>query len=150
MRRSERIESLVQLLILLLIGGMAGAASFTHVHDWTMHNSPPGTGDWSGWATAALSALTPPAAGLALPRRSRTPVPVWPPSPTDRPPATPSPHPASPTTSASHPHSRPTSCTPWAKPATPPTHPRPSPTPTAPTTGAACDHRLDAGSHPRD
>ena len=45
MRRTERIEAVVQILILLLIGAMAGAASFTHVHDWTMHNTPAGTGD---------------------------------------------------------------------------------------------------------
>ena len=48
-RKSERLESAVQVTILLLIGGMAGAASFTHVHDWTMANSPAGTGDWFGW-----------------------------------------------------------------------------------------------------
>jgi hypothetical protein len=71
MRRSERIESIVQVLILLLIGGMAGAASFTHVHDWTMHNSPAGTGDWFGWANAVISELTPTAAGLEIRRRKR-------------------------------------------------------------------------------
>jgi len=31
---------------LLLIGGMAGAAPFTHIHDWTMHHTPLGTGSW--------------------------------------------------------------------------------------------------------
>ncbi|MCO5992668.1 DUF2637 domain-containing protein [Actinoallomurus rhizosphaericola] len=69
--KSERIESAVQILILLLIGGMAGAASFTHVHDWTMHNSPAGTGDWFGWANAVISELTPTAAGLEIRRRKR-------------------------------------------------------------------------------
>jgi hypothetical protein len=71
MRRPERIEGAVQIVIFLLIGGMAGAASFTHVHDWTMHNTPAGTGDWFGWANAVISELTPTAAGLEIRRRKR-------------------------------------------------------------------------------
>src|SRR5215469_7823047 len=74
--RPERIENTVQILIVLLIGGMAGAASFTHVHDWTMHNAPARTGGWSGCANAALSALTPTAAGLEIRRRKRANRPV--------------------------------------------------------------------------
>jgi hypothetical protein len=70
-RRAERAENLIQVGILLLIGGMAGAASFTHVHDWTMANSPKGTGDWFGWANAVISELTPTAAGLEIRRRKR-------------------------------------------------------------------------------
>jgi hypothetical protein len=70
-KRPERIESAIQILILLLIGGMAGAASFTHVHDWTMDNTPAGTGDWFGWANAVISELTPTAAGLEIRRRKR-------------------------------------------------------------------------------
>ena len=50
---------------------MAGAASFTHVHDWTMHNAPAGTGGWFGWANAVISELTPTAAGLEIRRRKR-------------------------------------------------------------------------------
>ncbi|WP_327590099.1 DUF2637 domain-containing protein [Nonomuraea sp. NBC_00507] len=69
--RAERIESSVQLLILLLVGLMAGAASFTHVHDWTMANSPEGTGEWFGWANAVISELTPTASGLEVRRRKR-------------------------------------------------------------------------------
>jgi len=69
--RSEHAENTVQVIILLLIGGMAGAASFTHVHDWTMHNTPPGTGGWFGWANAIISELTPTAAGLDIRRRKR-------------------------------------------------------------------------------
>ncbi|MFC4050055.1 hypothetical protein ACFOY4_10200 [Actinomadura syzygii] len=69
---TQRIENLVQVLILLLVGTMAGAASFTHVHDWTMANSPEGTGDWFGWANAVISELTPTAAGLEIRRRKRT------------------------------------------------------------------------------
>jgi len=51
--RPERAENIVQILIFLIVGGMAGAASFTHVHDWTMHNAPPETGGWFGWAEDA-------------------------------------------------------------------------------------------------
>ena len=69
--RPERIENAVQIIILLAIGGMAGAASFTHVHDWTMHNTPAGTGGWFGWANAVISELTPTAAGLEIRRRKR-------------------------------------------------------------------------------
>ncbi|NRQ40173.1 DUF2637 domain-containing protein [Nonomuraea sp. NN258] len=69
--RTERIESVVQLVILLLVGLMAGAASFTHVHDWTMANSPAGTGEWFGWANAVISELTPTASGLEVRRRKR-------------------------------------------------------------------------------
>jgi hypothetical protein len=76
MTRPERIENTVQILIVLLIGGMAGAASFTHVHDWTMHNVPAGTGGWFGWANAVISELTPTAAGLEIRRRKRANRPV--------------------------------------------------------------------------
>jgi hypothetical protein len=68
----ERTEGATQIGILILIGGMAGAASFTHVHDWTMANSPDGTGDWFGWANAVISELTPTAAGLEIRRRKTT------------------------------------------------------------------------------
>ena len=43
MTRPDRTETTVQVLILLLVAAMAGAASFTHVHDWTMRNAPAGT-----------------------------------------------------------------------------------------------------------
>ncbi|MET8865833.1 hypothetical protein ABZW11_23090 [Nonomuraea sp. NPDC004580] len=68
---ANRIESGVQLSILLVVGLMAGAASFTHVHDWTMANSPEGTGEWFGWANAVISELTPTASGLEVRRRKR-------------------------------------------------------------------------------
>ncbi|GIG90937.1 DUF2637 domain-containing protein [Plantactinospora endophytica] len=70
--RSERVEGVVLVAILLVVGGLAGAASFTHVHDWTMANSPAGTGDWFGWANAAISELIPIAALLTIRRRRRT------------------------------------------------------------------------------
>ena len=69
--RPHRAEDLIQIIILLLIGVMAGAASFTHVHDWTMRNVPAGTGGWFGWANAVISELTPTAAGLEIRRRKR-------------------------------------------------------------------------------
>ncbi|MEV0618583.1 hypothetical protein AB0I81_35010 [Nonomuraea sp. NPDC050404] len=69
--RSEQVESRIQLVILLLVGLMAGAASFTHVHDWTMANSPQGTGEWFGWANAIIAELTPTASGVEVRRRKR-------------------------------------------------------------------------------
>ena len=68
---TRRGESVAQAVIMLAVAGMAGAASFTHVHDWTMHNSPAGTGSWFGWANAVISELTPTAAGLEIRRRKR-------------------------------------------------------------------------------
>ena len=49
--RSERVENVTQVVILLLVGGMAGAASFTHVHDWTMVIPRLGPGSGSGGPT---------------------------------------------------------------------------------------------------
>ncbi|MFG3703567.1 DUF2637 domain-containing protein [Micromonospora sp. NPDC047670] len=69
---TERVEGVALVLIVLTVGGLAGAASFTHVHDWTMANSPAGTGDWFGWANAAISELLPLAALLTIRRRRRT------------------------------------------------------------------------------
>ncbi len=74
--RPGRIDDLLQIIILLLIGAIAGAASFTHVHDWTMRNVPAGTSGWFGWANAIISELTPTAAGLEIRRRKRTHQPV--------------------------------------------------------------------------
>jgi len=74
--RPERVEGLVQVLILIAVGSMAGAASFTHVHDWTMTHAPAGTPDWFGWGNAVISELTPLAAGLEIRRRKRAGVPI--------------------------------------------------------------------------
>jgi hypothetical protein len=71
-----RAEGLVLTLILLTVAGFAGAASFTHVHDWTMHNSPPGTPGWFGWANAVISELVPIAALLTIRQRRRTSAPI--------------------------------------------------------------------------
>ncbi len=71
MIRTERLEGLVLVTILILVGLAAGAASFTHVHDWTMDNTPAGTPGWFGWANAAISELVPIAALLTIRRRKR-------------------------------------------------------------------------------
>jgi hypothetical protein len=68
---AARLEAVSRVLILAGVGVMAGAASFTHMHDWTMANVPAGTGDWFGWANAAASELTPTVAVLDLRRRRR-------------------------------------------------------------------------------
>ncbi|WP_207914606.1 hypothetical protein, partial [Micromonospora sp. KC213] len=68
---SERLEAVALVLILLAVGGMAGAASFTHVKDWTMIHAPAGTGEWFGWSNAVISELTPAAALLVIRRRRR-------------------------------------------------------------------------------
>lgn len=67
--RGGKFETFVLVLILLAVGGAAGAASFTHVHDWTMRNSPASTGDWFGWANAVITELVPIAALLVMRRR---------------------------------------------------------------------------------
>ncbi|SCF13616.1 hypothetical protein GA0070607_5978 [Micromonospora coriariae] len=71
-----RLEGLVLVLILIVVGGSAGAASFTHVHDWTMANSPANTPGWFGWANAVISELVPIAALLTIRRRRRVGAPI--------------------------------------------------------------------------
>ncbi|PWU52010.1 DUF2637 domain-containing protein [Micromonospora globispora] len=74
--RADRIDGLVLVVILLIVAGFAGAASFTHVKEWTLDNSPPGTGEWFGWANAVISELIPTAALLTIRRRKRTDGPI--------------------------------------------------------------------------
>jgi hypothetical protein len=69
--RSERIESGLLVLILAVVAGAAGWASFTHVHDWTMRHVPPGTPSAFGWVNAVISELVPIAALLTIRRRRR-------------------------------------------------------------------------------
>ncbi|AYF26135.1 hypothetical protein CSH63_01390 [Micromonospora tulbaghiae] len=71
-----RIEGLVLVLILIAVAGFAGAASFTHVKDWTLANSPAGTGAWFGWANAVISELVPIACLLTIRRRRRSGAPI--------------------------------------------------------------------------
>ncbi|BCB81327.1 hypothetical protein GCM10022251_61860 [Phytohabitans flavus] len=70
--RRERVEVALLVLILLIVAVFAGAASFTHVKEWTMANSPAGTPEWFGWANAVISELIPAAALLEIRRRRRT------------------------------------------------------------------------------
>ncbi len=72
----NRVECLVLVLILIAVAGFAGAASFTHVKDWTLANSPAGTGAWFGWANAVISELVPIACLLTIRRRRRTGAPI--------------------------------------------------------------------------
>lgn len=74
--RSERAEGAILVAILVVVGGAAGWASFTHVHDWTMTNSPAGTPDAFGWVNACVSELVPVAALLEIRRRRRKNAPV--------------------------------------------------------------------------
>ncbi|MEV4515157.1 hypothetical protein AB0K00_40130 [Dactylosporangium sp. NPDC049525] len=71
-RGTDRLTDGLLICIVLLVGIMAGAASFTHVHDWTMHNSPTGTKDWIGWANAVITELIPTAALIVIARRRKT------------------------------------------------------------------------------
>jgi hypothetical protein len=70
--RVDRLEGVILVAIVILVGTAAGAASFTHVHDWTMANSPQQTPDWFGWANAVISELVPIASLLTIRRRKRT------------------------------------------------------------------------------
>lgn len=74
--RPARLEGAALVAILLTVAVFAGAASFTHVKDWTLANSPPGTGQWFGWANAVISELLPTAAALDIRRRRRTGQPI--------------------------------------------------------------------------
>jgi hypothetical protein len=73
---AQRWQDGILVLIVLLVGIMAGAASFTHVHDWTMANSPGKTGDWFGWANAVITELIPTAALIVIARRRRNRQPI--------------------------------------------------------------------------
>jgi hypothetical protein len=73
---APRAEGVALVAILLTVATFAGAASFTHVHDWTMRNSPAGTPDWFGWANATISELVPTACALVIRRRRRSGAPV--------------------------------------------------------------------------
>ncbi|WP_435121393.1 hypothetical protein [Micromonospora tulbaghiae] len=67
----QRWEAVALVLILLIVAGTAGWASFSHVHDWTMRHVPDGTPDAFGWANAVLSDLVPVACLLDIRRRRR-------------------------------------------------------------------------------
>jgi Protein of unknown function (DUF2637) len=64
----ERAEGIVQVLILLTVGGVAAAASFTHVHNVAAAHGQPG---WLAWADAIVLELMSIATGLEIRRRAR-------------------------------------------------------------------------------
>jgi hypothetical protein len=66
--RPARMESIVQVLIMLAIGLAAGAASFTHVHDVAASH---GQGGWLAGADAVVLELMSVSCGLEIRRRSR-------------------------------------------------------------------------------
>ncbi|PZG11538.1 hypothetical protein C1I95_27170, partial [Micromonospora craterilacus] len=68
---AARMEGVGLVLIVIFVGLDVGAASFTHVHDWTMANSPANTPGWFGWANAVISELVPVACLLIIRRRKR-------------------------------------------------------------------------------
>ncbi len=67
--RGERAEGVVQVVILLTIGSVAAAASFTHVHNVAAAHGQPG---WLAWADAVVLELMSIATGLEIRRRHRT------------------------------------------------------------------------------
>jgi hypothetical protein len=71
-RLADTVTDGLLVAIVLSVGVMAGAASFNHVHDWTMAHSPRGTASWFGWANAVITELIPTAALIIIARRRRT------------------------------------------------------------------------------
>ncbi|RZU49332.1 hypothetical protein EV385_1077 [Krasilnikovia cinnamomea] len=67
----DTAQVLVLVVIVLFVGLMAGAASFHHVKEWTLDNSPTGTAAWFGWANAVISELIPTASIIEIGRRRR-------------------------------------------------------------------------------
>jgi len=67
-RTSQRLESAVQIVILLAIATMAAAASFTHVHNLAAAHGQSG---WLAWADAVVLELMSIATGLEIRRRHR-------------------------------------------------------------------------------
>ncbi len=68
---ADHLQVGVLVLIVLFVGLMAGAASFHHVKDWTLDNSPANTPAWFGWANAVISELIPTASIIEIGRRRR-------------------------------------------------------------------------------
>lgn len=67
----RHLEEAALLLIVIGVGAGAGFASFTHVHDFTLTNSPAGTPDEFGWINAAASELVPIGSLISMRRRVR-------------------------------------------------------------------------------
>ncbi|MFC0530817.1 DUF2637 domain-containing protein [Phytohabitans kaempferiae] len=71
--KAARVEGVVQVVIMLAIGGAAGAASFTHVHNVAAAH---GQGGWLAWADAVVLELMSIASGLEMRQRKRRRKPV--------------------------------------------------------------------------
>ncbi len=68
MSRTERVEGVVQVVLMLAVGGLAGAASFSHVAHLAIAHGQPG---WLAWADAAVLETMATSAGLEIRRRRR-------------------------------------------------------------------------------
>ncbi|MEV6845456.1 hypothetical protein [Actinoplanes sp. NPDC051411] len=68
---ADNAQTFILVLIVLSVGLMAGAASFHHVHDWTLDHSPAHTPGWFGWANAVITELIPTASLIEIGRRRR-------------------------------------------------------------------------------
>lgn len=66
--RTSRVEGAVQVLIMFVVAGAAGPASFTHVHNVASNHGQSG---WLAWADAVVLELMSIASGLELRRRKR-------------------------------------------------------------------------------
>src|SRR5256714_9045886 len=66
--RGRRAENRLQAFILLTIGAVAAAASFTHVHNVAANHGQPG---WLAWADAVVLELMSIGTGLEIRRRHR-------------------------------------------------------------------------------
>jgi hypothetical protein len=75
--KAAAVEDKVKLIVLGAIMLAALAASFTHMHDWTMEWMPAGTPDWFGWANATISELVPLVATLSLRKRMHDGKSIW-------------------------------------------------------------------------
>jgi hypothetical protein len=75
--RTAVVEDRIKLAVLGAIMLAALAASFTHMHDWTMRWMPDGTPGWFGWANATISELVPLVATLSLRKRLHDGKKIW-------------------------------------------------------------------------
>ena len=77
MKKSQRLENVTLIIITVLVGIAAGWASFSHVKEWTMDNSPSGTSDFFGWSNAVIADLVPVASLLVMRRLRKQNRPTW-------------------------------------------------------------------------
>src|SRR4051794_7754561 len=69
--RVNALQDATLLIIVLLVGVMAGAASSTPAHASPTPPTPADTADWFGWANAVISELIPTASLIEIARRRR-------------------------------------------------------------------------------